>query len=63
MVESARTTGPDAAAAPVCGGDDVDDPLYRRTSICPNCHHRLEARRCKAVCMRCGYFDSCADLL
>jgi hypothetical protein len=55
--------GPGATAAPVCGGDDVDDPLYRRTSVCPNCHHRLEARRCKAVCVRCGYFDSCADLL
>lgn len=43
-----------------CG---VDDPLYRRTSFCPNCRQTLERRRCKALCTRCGYFDSCSDLL
>ena len=43
-----------------CG---IDDPLYRRTSFCPNCRQTLELRRCKAICTRCGYFDSCSDLL
>jgi hypothetical protein len=42
---------------------DRDDPLYRRTSFCPNCRQTLELRRCKAICTRCGYFDSCSDLL
>jgi hypothetical protein len=42
---------------------DTDDPLYRRTSVCPNCRQTLELRRCKAICTRCGYFDSCSDLL
>lgn len=45
------------------GMGDTDDPLYRRVTFCPNCHARLENRRCKAMCTRCGYFDSCTDLL
>ncbi len=28
---------------------------------CPLCSQRLESRRCKLICNRCGYYMSCAD--
>jgi len=28
---------------------------------CPVCSQRLESRRCKLICNRCGYYMSCAD--
>jgi hypothetical protein len=28
---------------------------------CPVCSQRLESRRCKLVCLVCGYYMSCAD--
>jgi len=27
--------------------------------LCPVCSSRLESRRCKMICPRCGYFMSC----
>jgi hypothetical protein len=29
--------------------------------FCPVCSQRLESRRCKLVCLVCGYYMSCAD--
>jgi hypothetical protein len=28
---------------------------------CPVCSTRLESRKCKLFCARCGYYMSCAD--
>jgi len=28
---------------------------------CPVCSTRLESRKCKLLCARCGYYLSCAD--
>jgi len=28
---------------------------------CPVCSQRLESRRCKLICLVCGYYMSCAD--
>jgi len=28
---------------------------------CPVCSQRLESRRCKLICVVCGYYMSCAD--
>lgn len=61
MVEAGRDRS--GAGERAGGTGDVDDPLYLRTAVCPNCQRRLEARKCKAICPRCGYFDSCSDLL
>jgi len=30
---------------------------------CPVCSERLESRRCKLICNRCGYYMSCADYI
>jgi ribosomal protein S27AE len=29
--------------------------------FCPVCSSRLESRRCKMLCPRCGYFMSCSE--
>jgi len=29
--------------------------------FCPVCSTRLESRKCKLFCSRCGYYLSCAD--
>lgn len=29
--------------------------------FCPVCSLRLEQRKCKLFCQRCGYYLSCAD--
>ena len=36
--------------------DETEPMLY-----CPVCSMRLESRKCKLICERCGYYMSCAD--
>jgi hypothetical protein len=31
--------------------------------FCPVCSERLNARKCKLFCGRCGYYMSCADYI
>jgi hypothetical protein len=35
---------------------DAEPMLY-----CPVCSTKLESRKCKLFCARCGYYMSCAD--
>lgn len=42
---------PDQQAA-----DDTPAQIF-----CPVCSLRLEPRKCKLTCPRCGYYMSCAD--
>jgi len=36
-------------------------PQELPVEVCPVCSKRLESRRCKFVCPRCGYFMSCSE--
>jgi hypothetical protein len=36
--------------------DEQEPMLY-----CPVCSTRLEQRKCKLLCLKCGYYMSCAD--
>jgi len=38
-------------------GKDEDEPML----YCPVCSTRLNQRKCKLFCERCGYYMSCAD--
>ena len=29
---------------------------------CPNCSALMDGLKCKILCKRCGYFESCSDL-
>lgn len=31
--------------------------------VCPSCSATMIDRKCKRLCLRCGYFESCADLI
>ncbi len=39
---------------PLAPGDDI-------SRYCPVCSQRLIARKCKLLCVVCGYYMSCAD--
>jgi hypothetical protein len=36
-------------------------PAEQPISFCPVCSERLEPKRCKLVCSKCGYYLSCSD--
>jgi hypothetical protein len=36
-------------------------PTEHAMSFCPVCSERLEPKRCKLVCNKCGYYLSCSD--
>jgi hypothetical protein len=36
-------------------------PYEHASHYCPVCSRRLESRRCKLICVVCGYYMSCAD--
>ncbi len=31
--------------------------------VCPQCSGPTINRKCKLICPRCGYFESCSDLI
>jgi hypothetical protein len=37
------------------------EPAEDAMLFCPVCSTRLESRKCKLFCERCGYYMSCAD--
>ena len=43
------------------GSCSLPDSVDHHCQICPTCGQRLEGYRCKLVCLRCGYYLSCAD--
>lgn len=34
-------------------------PSICTATQCPNCNAKLTSRKCKMVCLQCGYFDDC----
>jgi len=51
---SAETPANASSTAPV-----EEEPML----FCPVCSERLDARKCKLFCRRCGYYMSCADYI
>jgi len=45
------------------GGDSGEQQpdVEHAISFCPVCSERLEPKRCKLVCEKCGYYLSCSD--
>jgi hypothetical protein len=41
--------------------DKSAQPNELPAQFCPVCSAKLESRRCKMVCPRCGYFMSCSE--
>jgi hypothetical protein len=52
--EDAEATAMDASGFSIAVHEDV-------SRYCPVCSQRLESRRCKLICLVCGYYMSCAD--
>ncbi len=38
-----------------------DPPAENLLLYCPVCSSRLEPRKCKRICVSCGYYMSCSD--
>lgn len=38
-----------------------EEPGEEPMLYCPTCNAKLEQRKCKLFCSRCGYYMSCAD--
>lgn len=51
--DAPQTASPQAA--------DSQMALEFANQFCPVCSTRLESRRCKMICTRCGYFMSCSE--
>jgi len=43
------------------GSHERQDAVEHPLSYCPVCSERLEPKRCKLVCEKCGYYLSCSD--
>jgi len=42
---------------------DATRDEWAHLAYCPNCSKRLELRKCKARCDRCGFFQDCSDTI
>jgi rubrerythrin len=56
----------DTIQEPVASDELSDDKKFAELNeqpaqFCPLCSAKLESRRCKMVCPRCGYFMSCSE--
>lgn len=53
----------EAVKAATSQGEQSDPvPVPEHHSVyCPNCSQRLTGHRCKLICLKCGYYLSCAD--
>ena len=47
--------------APGVDCDPQPQPEEHPIGFCPVCSERLEPKRCKLVCVKCGYYLSCSD--
>ncbi|MGH9406019.1 MAG: hypothetical protein ACRD3D_09320 [Terriglobia bacterium] len=56
---SVRLNEPSGDGAPADGIENPGPELA--VHYCPVCSLRLESRRCKMVCPRCGFFMSCSE--
>jgi len=41
--------------------EEQESVAEQPVSFCPVCSARLEPKRCKLVCRKCGYYLSCSD--
>ena len=53
------------AAVPSAAAETAASELRGEYALryCPVCSQRLESRRCKLICNRCGYHMSCSDYI
>jgi hypothetical protein len=47
--------------APGANSCDQAGAAEHPISFCPVCSERLEPKRCKLICAKCGYYLSCSD--
>jgi hypothetical protein len=55
--KQSAATEPDPAEPAIPPPVLDDQPML----FCPVCQMKLESRKCKLFCARCGYYMSCAD--